>query len=131
MVSAVVIFPVARRYGQVALRRFVTEDAFREIDGWIQKRGSLGLLIARLLPLPGFAVSYAAGILPSIGFVPYMWTAAVSLIPYYVAAALMFIGITARFVLYIAIGAVALVAFWLSGYWFHKRSNRTHRDNED
>lgn len=130
IVSALVIFPIARKYGQTAVRRFVTEDAFREIDGWIEKKGAFGLLIARLLPLPGFAVSYAAGILPSIGFVSYMWTAAVSLVPYYMAAAFMFIGITAKFVWYIALGAVAFVAFWASGYWFHKRS-KEHRDDED
>ncbi|WP_054967324.1 TVP38/TMEM64 family protein [Alicyclobacillus ferrooxydans] len=121
VLSTVIIFPVARTYGQAALRRFASQSTFVEIDEWVKRKGSLGLLVARLLPLPGFAVSYVAGILPSIGFWAYVWTAGVSLIPYYVGAALVFLGITSKFTIAIVFGFVALAAFWVVGFSIHRR----------
>lgn len=126
LLSALIIFPIARKYGQSVMLRFVPEGTFIEIDDWVRRKGTFGLLIARLLPLPGFAISYVAGVLPSIRLWAYFWTAAVSLIPYYVGASLVFLGITTRFTGVLAVGAVALAMFWAIGYWFHRR-NRHHR----
>ncbi len=121
VLSTMIVFPIARTYGQAALRRFANEATFAEINGWVSRKGSIGLLVARLLPLPGFAVSYVAGILPSIRFWDYVWTAGVSLIPYYTGAALVFLGITSKLTVTAVIGILALGAFWVVGYWIHRR----------
>lgn len=123
VLSALIIFPIARKYGRHIMLRFVPETTFAEIDDWVRRKGTFGLLIARLLPLPGFAISYVAGVLPSIRLWAYVWTAAVSLIPYYIGASLVFLGITTQFFGVIAVGAVALGAFWAAGYWFHRRNH--------
>lgn len=119
--SALLIFPIARRYGQAVMRRFVTEDTFSEIDQWVQSKGTGGLLVARLLPVPGFAINYVAGVLPSIRLWSYTWTAAVSMVPYYIAASLVFLGITTRLTSILVVGAIALAVLWAAGYWFRRR----------
>lgn len=125
VLSSLVIFPIARTYGQAALRRFASESTFEEINGWVSRKGSVGLLVARLLPLPGFAVSYVAGILPSIRLTAYVWTAGVSLIPYYTGAALVFLGVTSKLTVAVAVGLLALAVFWVVGYSIHRRSRKS------
>ena len=119
--STIVIFVVARYYGQGFMKKLVTPVRFKLIDNWVKKKGTGGLFIARLLPVPAFAVNYVAGTIPSIRFWPYLWTAAVSIIPYYVGTSLVFLGIAKEARLWLILGGIAIIAFWGAGYLFNRR----------
>lgn len=124
VLSSVVVFFVARHLGTPILRSAITPARFHQVDTWVQKRGVAGLLFARLLPIPGFLISYILGTIPSIGLWSYVWTAAVSIIPYYVGSALIYIGIASHLFTWLVIGVIALLLFWLLGYMVKKRWSR-------
>jgi len=119
--SSLVIFVVARYYGQGFIQRLVTPERFKQIDDWVKRKGTLGLFIVRLLPIPAFAVNYVAGVIPSIRLWPYLWTAALSIIPYYVATALVFLGVAREIWTWLIIGGLGLIAFWGVGFAFNRR----------
>ncbi len=123
VLSSIIIFLLARSVGTRVLRRYIPQEAFVEVNRWVYRRGVIGLLIARLLPIPAFAVNYIAGVLPSIRLWPYVWTAGVSLIPYYSGAVLIFLGITTRFTVYLVLGAISVAAIWAFGYLLNRRSD--------
>jgi uncharacterized membrane protein YdjX (TVP38/TMEM64 family) len=119
--SAVAIFIIVRVFGQTLMQRLITPERFQVVDNWVKGKGPLGLFIARLLPIPAFAVNYIAGSMPSMTFWTYLWTAALSMIPYYVGTALVFIGISRETWIWVALGLVALILFWGTGYFFNKK----------
>ncbi|RIV17751.1 DedA family protein [Alicyclobacillaceae bacterium I2511] len=122
VLSSVLIFSLARIVGTRVLRRYIPAEAFAEVNRWVMRRGVMGLLIARMLPIPAFAVNYIAGMLPSIRLWPYVWTAGVSLIPYYSGAVLIFLGLTTRFTVYLLLGAISVAAIWAFGYLLNRHS---------
>ncbi|EGW38449.1 VTT domain-containing protein [Desulfosporosinus sp. OT] len=119
--SALVIFIIVRVYGQMLMKRLISPERFDTVDNWIKGKGSLGLLVARLLPIPAFAVNYIAGAMPSMKLWTYLWTAALSMIPYYVGTALVFLGVARETWIWLALGIVALILFWGTGYALNKR----------
>ena len=110
--SSVIIFLFARVYGQKLVQRMVTPERFTMVNDWVQRKGAPGLLIARLLPVPALAINCIAGVIPSIEFWPYFWTATVSIIPYYIETALIFMGIYRGTWQWLIFGAVAIAVFW-------------------
>jgi uncharacterized membrane protein YdjX (TVP38/TMEM64 family) len=115
-ISSVIIFLIARVYGQKLVQRAVSPEHFAMVNNWVKRKGVLGLLIARLLPIPAFAINCIAGIIPSIEFWPYFWTATVSIVPYYIGTALVFLGIYKGTWQWLIFGAVAIAVFWGSSY---------------
>ncbi|MFA4885125.1 MAG: VTT domain-containing protein [Desulfotomaculaceae bacterium] len=123
--SSLAIFYLARYFGQGFFKKLITPDRFDTVDHWIRKKGTIGLLIARLLPIPAFAVNYIAGVMPSVKLWPYVWTAALSIIPYYVGAALVYVGVAKSTWIWLAVGGVIFLAFWGISYILSKKANNS------
>jgi uncharacterized membrane protein YdjX (TVP38/TMEM64 family) len=119
--SAIAIFMIVHVFGQKLMGRLISPERFKAVDKWIKGKGSLGLFIARLLPIPAFAVNYIAGAMPSMRFWTYLWTAALAIIPYYVGTALVFLGVARETWIWLVLGIVALISFWGMGYVFNNR----------
>jgi len=119
--SAVAIFIIVRVYGQTLMKRLISPERFKVVDNWVKGKGALGLFVARLLPIPAFAVNYIAGAMPSMKLWTYLWTAALSMIPYYVGTAFVFLGVAQEMWIWLAVGIVALILFWGTGYVLNKR----------
>jgi len=121
--SALVIFILVHLYGQTFMQKIISQERFNLVDHWVEGKGSLGLLVARLLPIPAFAVNYIAGAMPSMRIWTYLWTAALSMIPYYVGTALVFLGVAQATWLWLVLGFGALIMFWGIGYYLNKRKS--------
>ncbi|HUW64940.1 MAG TPA: VTT domain-containing protein [Spirochaetia bacterium] len=119
--SSIITFFIARIYGQKLVQRLVSPENFNKVDNWVKRKGTLGLLIARLLPVPAFAINCIAGVIPSVEFWPYFWTAAVSIVPYYVGTALVFLGIYSGTWQWLIFGAIAIAVFWAGSYALSRR----------
>ena len=119
--SAVAIFIIVRVFGQTLMQKLISPERFKQVDNWIKGKGSLGLFVARLLPIPAFAVNYIAGAMPSMKLWTYLWTAALAIIPYYVGTALVFLGVSRETWIWLVLGIVALILFWGTGYVLNKR----------
>lgn len=119
--SAVAIFIIVRVYGQTLMKRLISPERFKVVDNWVMGKGSLGLFVARLLPIPAFAVNYIASAMPSMKLWTYLWTAALAMIPYYVGTALVFLGVARETWIWLVLGIVALILFWGTGYVLNKR----------
>jgi len=119
--SALAIFIIVRVYGQTLMKRLISPERFNVVDNWVKGKGSMGLFVARLLPIPAFAVNYIAGAMPSMNLWTYLWTAALAMIPYYVGTALVFIGVARETWIWLVLGIVALILFWGTGYLLNRR----------
>jgi len=119
--SAVAIFFIVRVLGQKLMTKLISADRFRQVDNWIKGKGSLGLFVARLLPIPAFAVNYIASAMPSMKLWTYIWTAALAMIPYYVGTALIFLGVSQETWIWLVLGLIALIVFWGVGYLLNKK----------
>jgi uncharacterized membrane protein YdjX (TVP38/TMEM64 family) len=122
--GSLIIFLLARAYGQKFLNQFIKPEYFELVNRWVGRRGTWGLFIARLMPIPAFAANYIAGVLPSVRFWPYFWTAAISIIPYYVATALVYLGVSRQVWPWLIVGALGVLGFWGIGYWIKRRSEK-------
>lgn len=120
--SSLTVFYLARYFGKSFFQKLITPHRFATVDHWIHKKGSFGLLIARLLPIPAFAVNYIAGAMPSVKLWPYVWTAALSIIPYYIGTALVYVGIVQSTWIWLALGGFAILAFWGMSYSLSRKS---------
>lgn len=122
IISSLVIFYLARHHGQKYFRKMITPRRFEMVDHWVRKRGTLGLVIARILPLPAFAINYITGAMPSVGFWPYTWTAAVTIIPYYIGTALVYTGASKSTWMWLVVGGGTLVILWVISYVLGRKS---------
>lgn len=116
ILSSLTIFYLARYFGEKFFEKLISPNRFDTVNNWIGKKGSLGLFIARLLPIPAFAVNYIAGVLPSVKLWPYVWTAALSIIPYYLGTVLVYLGITKATWIWLVIGAAVVFILWGTSY---------------
>lgn len=123
-ISAAVIFIIVRVYGQVFLKKLIISERFILVDEWVKRKGSLGLLVVRLFPIPAFALNFIASAMPSIKWWPYLWTAALSTLPYYVGTTLIFLGVAQETWLWLAVGLGAIILFWSLGYILRKSQRR-------
>jgi uncharacterized membrane protein YdjX (TVP38/TMEM64 family) len=121
VLSSFIVFMISRYVGTTLLQSVITQPRFEIVDHWIKKRGTSGLLFMRLLPLPGFIVSYIVGTIPSVRLWSYVWTGAVAVLPYYAGASMLYLGLSHRFVSFISIGVGTLSLFWISGYFVKRK----------
>jgi len=116
--SAVAIFGLVRSIGE--LQTVISYERFKQVNEWIQRKGTIGLLIARLLPLPAFIVNYITAIIPAIGFWSYLWTAGLTIIPSYFVTALIFMGFTEKLRIWLVVGSIGMVMTWASSYLLNR-----------
>lgn len=121
--SSLVIYVLVGYHAQDLMRRLISAERFNTVDHWVSAKGSFGLLVARLLPIPAFAVNYIAAAMPSMRLWPYLWTAAISMIPYYIGTALVFVGVARETWIWLILGFGALILFWGTGYVLNKRKS--------
>lgn len=74
--------------------------------------------------MPASVVNYIAGLVQSVGSWDYIWTAAISIIPYYMGAALIYMGIFSKFAVWLFVGGFVVVAFWITSYLVNRRMQR-------
>src|SRR5690242_15317885 len=122
--GAALSFTLARWLGRPAVARWAGEGRLARLDGYVSRRGFVGVLVLRLVPLFPFAlVNYAAGV-TGIRFPPYLAATAVGIVPATVAYTILGGGLhdsssTGRWVVLAAsAGAAALVA---AGWWAARR----------
>ncbi|WP_369125248.1 VTT domain-containing protein [Alicyclobacillus fastidiosus] len=87
----------------------------------------MGLLLARIIPLPFIVVNYTAGVSRSVKPWNYIWTSAVGGIPHYVAAALLFVGASRKYLILLVSGGIVLLVVWTLGYLFNSHVQRLKR----
>lgn len=118
--SALLIFGLVRSIGAPLLMQATSHERFRQVDAWVSQKGIMGLLIARLLPLPAFIVNYLTAVIPAIRFWEYLWTAAVTIIPSYLMTAMVFMGVATKFRIYLWVGVLGMILIWLSSYLLNR-----------
>lgn len=131
VLSAIAFFYLARTYGQKFMKLVITKERFETVDNWIQKKGTLGLLIARFLPIPSFFVNCIAGIMSNVKFWPFVWTASVAIIPYFVGIALIFEGTISKTHKWIILGIVIEIACILSGLLLMRKKDKQNKHKEE
>jgi len=129
MLGAITVFYIARYTGRKLLARFVPEFRMHQVEAWVARRGAIGLLLARLVPLPFIVVNYTAGALKSVRARDYIWTTGLGLLPYDLGAALVFLGLSRRFSIWLVAGGVAIIGFWIVGLWLQRKLKRSAQAN--
>lgn len=123
LMGTAAIFLMARYLGRPALEAIVPADRFDQVEAWVKRKGALGLLLARLLPVPASVINYIAGVLKSVHWWDYLWTAGVGMIPYYGMAALLYFGVSKQLVMFIVFGGVVIAAGWIFGRFLSQKRN--------
>ncbi len=81
LLASLVCFGLARVVGRTVVERLISPRALAVADGWFERWGLLGILLARMVPGPGFdAVSYAAG-LTRVRPLPFLGATAIGSMP--------------------------------------------------
>ena len=124
MIGAVAVFFLSRYMGTRLLQAFVSTERLNQVNTWISKRGAFSLLIARLVPLPFIVVNYAAGVLKSVRIWDYIWTTGIGLLPYDIGAALVFLGFSTKYTIWLAVGGCTVVILWVTGYLLNRQENK-------
>ncbi len=119
--GAMAIFLLARSLFQPMIIGVIRDTWRYQIEEWVRKRGTMGLLIARLLPIPAVIINYAAGLFPGIRFYPYLWTAIVSMAPYYAGTALLFLGIAHGMTVWLIVGSLVIAVLVGVSYMFNRK----------
>ncbi len=125
MLGAVMVFFMARYFGRQILHAFIAEEKLQRVNQWVENRGRMGLLLARLVPLPFIVVNYAAGVLKSVRIWNYIWTTGIGLLPYDLGAALVFIGLSKQYTIWLIVGGAAVIGIWIGGSFFNHRLIKT------
>ncbi|MED1466953.1 TVP38/TMEM64 family protein [Bacillus salipaludis] len=86
-----------------------------KIDRWLKKRGDIGLLIIRFVPLvPYHFINYAAGIL-RVNKMAFIWTTALGILPYTITISSIFAGFRyGKFIPFIIGGGLFILSSILS-----------------
>ncbi len=120
MLSAITTFWLARKYGRRLLKGFISDERLGQVSHWIANRGAFGLLLARIVPLPFIVVNYTAGISKEVKVLTYIWTTAAGGVPYYLGAALVFLGASRKYTVWIVVGGIAILSVWIGGYLYNR-----------
>ncbi len=84
MLGACIAFGLARRLGRpfvTSLSRGRYGGRIDRFDGWMERRGSLALLLCRLVPLISFnVINFGAG-LSAVSWWTFIWTTGVGIVP--------------------------------------------------
>lgn len=119
ILGAVVALYMARALARPLAMRFAKKYV-GWIKPWLERRGTLGLLIVRVMPaVPYHVVNYAAGIL-DVSIWAFLWTSALGLIPFQLALAGVYSGYQyGSWLMYILGGGFFLLLFILG--WVFRR----------
>lgn len=96
IIGSIGVFGVARYLRASIVHHWISKRHFDSVNGWVRDRGTIGLLVVRLLPIPAILVNIVIGIMPSVSFWKYLWISGVTIVPYYVAAVSLFLGVSRR-----------------------------------
>lgn len=116
MLASLAVFAIARYFGNTVIRPLIAPAKFQMVDDWIDRKGSLGLLVVRLLPIPALVINCVTGILPSVSLWKYTWTGALGIVPYYLGVSMIYLGVSRRDAYGYVIGIFMLGLLWLFGY---------------
>ncbi len=125
IIGAVWAMYLTRWLGQTWLRRWLVRllppERQRQVDDWVTRRGAIGLLTLRFVPVvPFHVINYVAGLL-NVGLWPFVWTTAVGIIPFEILAGGVFLGISGGLIPGLIVGAVALAGLGGLSYVFRAR----------
>lgn len=119
--GAVAAMYLTRWFGQPLVRRLFSERRQKQVDDWVRKRGTLGLLALRFVPLvPFHALNYASGLL-SVSLWPFAWTTAVGIIPFDLAMGAVFLGLNSGMTMFFTFGVGAVALLVALGYIFRRK----------
>jgi uncharacterized membrane protein YdjX (TVP38/TMEM64 family) len=127
ILSALVIFYMAHHSGRSLFQKMINPRYIETVDQWVLEKGSIGLLFARLLPVPPFAINFIAGSISSIKFWSYIWTAALAILPYYIGCALIYVGVFRTTKYWLVIGGLIILTLWGISYSFSRISKKPSR----
>jgi uncharacterized membrane protein YdjX (TVP38/TMEM64 family) len=113
IVGALAAFALSRSIGRVWMTRLVSPHQIQTVEAWVLKSRTVGLLAARLLPIPSSAVNYALGMLHTVSLWTYLWTGAVTAVPYYACTGLVYVGVFQRWTVWSVVILLAMGAFWI------------------
>lgn len=126
MLASFVVFVAARLIGQRLVQAWVKHEYLNAVDDWVAKKEVLGLVVVRLLPIPAFVVNLVTGSLGSVKFWDYTWTSAVTIVPYYIATATMFVGASGKHIYMFLVGVCVFGLTWFIGVWTRLRNKAKH-----
>lgn len=115
IVGSLAAFVIARKIGRVLVGRFVSPEHLKAVEAWVDKSRMAGLLAVRLMPFPASAVNYTLGMMRTVSLWNYLWTAAVTAIPYYASTGLLYVGVFRRWTVWSIVGVLAIAAAWIVG----------------
>ena len=121
VIGAVAAMYLTRWRFQSLLRRLFSLHRQQQVDEWVKRRGTMGLLGLRFVPfVPFHALNYVAGVL-NVSFWPFVWTTAVGIIPFDLLMGGAFLGITHGVVPALISGSLCLIVFAGISYVFRKK----------
>ncbi|WDL96357.1 TVP38/TMEM64 family protein [Alicyclobacillus sp. ALC3] len=124
MLGCIAVFLISRYWAGGLLRPFITNEQMSKVEKWVGHHGVTGLILARIVPLPFIVVNYTAGVVRSVTLWNFTWTSAVGGIPYYLGAACVFLGFSRRYMVWLIVGAVAVIGVWAVGYLYNRHASR-------
>jgi uncharacterized membrane protein YdjX (TVP38/TMEM64 family) len=81
MLGAYASFSLTRFLGRPFVKRIVDQEKLDKVDKWTKNRGSVPLLLSRLIPVISFnLINYAAGLTP-ISWWTFTWTTGIGILP--------------------------------------------------
>jgi uncharacterized membrane protein YdjX (TVP38/TMEM64 family) len=121
VLGAVAALYLTRWIGQGLVRRMFSERRQRQIDEWIKRRGTMGLLALRFVPfVPYHALNYGAGLL-TVNLWPFVWTTALGIIPFDLWMGGVFLGISHGVIPALIGGLGVLAVIAVLSYVFRKK----------
>lgn len=115
MLGAVLALFAARSLARPLITR-TTDRYLQQIEPWLLRRGAVGLLVVRLLPMvPYHLVNYVAGVL-RVPFWPFLWTTALGILPFQLALAGVYSGLRYGSVITGVLGAIVFSVMALLGW---------------
>jgi len=126
VIGAIIAFFIARWGREVIVRKLIGQKWVNRVDRWVEKNGTVAILVSRLVPvIPFDLISYVAG-LTSLSFKSYLVatllgayprTLMLAMIGSGVGTALRLLGFTFELIMWIGIvGIVLLILFDRLGY---------------
>ena len=121
VLGAIVAMYVTKWLGQARVRRLFSKERQQQVDNWIKRKGTMGLLALRFAPfVPYHVLNYVAGLM-NVRFWPFLWTTCVGLLPFYLGMGGMFLGLSHGMLPAIMSVAGVLAILGLVSYFLRKR----------
>lgn len=120
--GAVAAMYLTRWTGKNWIRGMFPEERLLQVDKWVKRNGTLGLLSLRFVPfLPYHAANYVAGLLP-VRLWPFVWTTALGIVPFFLGMMAFGLGLSSNgLVPGLIVGFSFFVILAASSYVFRKK----------